>query len=199
MAEPDAADSRQRLTIPVYRRMPMTRKVRDIPVALGLSTLEELEEELFGYVDVLLGRQEPPIDNGIMTMMEVADGYLARAYEIEMMILAAERNKDILRSNPYVKFRTGELRSFIELARKATDLGSRRLTMARLEHDMKGDAGMVERLLNGMCECDWKNCGHKGREYPAADHGSVRTSPEYCMACLYVCCAERDDEKGAGI
>ena len=133
MAEPDAADT-GRLSIPVsHRRVPMARRLRDVPLALGLPTLEELEEELFGYVDVLLGRQEPPIDSGLLSLMEVADAYLARAYEIEMMILAAERSRDILRSSPYSKFRTGELRSFIELARKATDLGSRRLTMARLE------------------------------------------------------------------
>ena len=134
------------VSIPVrHRRMPMTRRLRDVPLAIGLPTLEELEEEFFGYVDVLLGRQEPPIDSGLLTLMEVSDAYLARAYEVEMMILAAERSKDILRASPYYKFRTGELRSFIERARKAPDLGSRRLTMARLEHDMKGDAGMVER------------------------------------------------------
>ena len=145
MAEQDIAYPDRSVRIPVHRRMPISRRVRDVPLAIGLPTLDELEEELFGYVDVLLGRQEPPIDNGLMTMMEVSDAYLARAYEIEMMILAAERNKDILRSSPYSKFRTGELRSFIELGRKATDLGSRRLTAARLEHDMKGDMGMVER------------------------------------------------------
>lgn len=146
MAESDAAHPDRSLTIPVrHRRMAMTRRLRDVPLAIGLPTLEELEDEFFGYVDVLLGRQEPPIDNGIMTLMEVSDAYLARGYEVEMMILAAERSKDIMRSSPYSKFRTGELRSFIELARKATDLGSRRLTMARLEHDMKGDMGMVER------------------------------------------------------
>lgn len=44
------------------------------------------------------------------------------------------------------------------------------------------------------CECDWKNCGHKGRVVPAADHGDVRTSPELCMACLFCCEGEREDE-----
>jgi hypothetical protein len=148
MAEQDAAhpDDSRRLNIPIgHRRLPSIRRVRDVPLAIGLPTLDELEEEFFGYADVLLGRQEPPIDNGVLTLMEVADAYLARGYEVEMMILAAERRRDILKSSPYSKYRTGELRSFIELARKATDLGSRRLTMARLEHDMKGDMGMVER------------------------------------------------------
>lgn len=46
----------------------------------------------------------------------------------------------------------------------------------------------------GDCECDWKNCGHKGKTVEAADHGSVRTSPELCLQCLWCCEAERDDE-----
>lgn len=45
------------------------------------------------------------------------------------------------------------------------------------------------------CECDWKYCGHKGRRVEAADLSPVRTSPELCMVCLHVCCAERDDEE----
>lgn len=109
-----------------------TRRVRDVPLAVGLPTLEELEEEFFSYVDVLLGRVEPPIDENLLTLMEVSNGYLSRAYEVEMLIHAAERNRDVLRGSPYSKFRTGELRSFIELARKAQELGSRRLTMAEM-------------------------------------------------------------------
>jgi hypothetical protein len=44
------------------------------------------------------------------------------------------------------------------------------------------------------CECDW-GPWHRGRPCPneAADHGDVRTSPELCLQCLYVCCKERDD------
>ncbi len=47
----------------------------------------------------------------------------------------------------------------------------------------------------GSCECTWKNCGHKGRTVPAADHGTVRVSPELCMACLFVCQGEIEDEE----
>ena len=50
---------------------------------------------------------------------------------------------------------------------------------------------MSERL----CECDWKNCGHRGRQVPTADHGNVQASPELCMACLFCCEAEREDEQ----
>lgn len=51
--------------------------------------------------------------------------------------------------------------------------------------------------MNGICECDWKLCHHKGREVEAADHGNVITSPEYCIPCLHVCCGERDDMEDA--
>ena len=147
--EPGAAHPGQitklRVRIAHPRVVPQTRRVRDIPVALGLPTMEELEEEFFGYVDVLLGRQEPPIDAGVLTLMEVSNVYLSRGIEVEMMILAAERDKEIMRSNPYSKFRTGELRSFIELAKKAQELGSRRLTNAEYEFNLKEQsAGLSE-------------------------------------------------------
>lgn len=47
------------------------------------------------------------------------------------------------------------------------------------------------------CECDWRNCHHKGRVVPAHDHGNVRSSPELCMMCLHCCEGERDDELDA--
>ena len=47
------------------------------------------------------------------------------------------------------------------------------------------------------CECEWKYCGHKGRETGAADFGDVVISPALCTACLYVCCGEADDEADA--
>jgi hypothetical protein len=47
------------------------------------------------------------------------------------------------------------------------------------------------------CECDWKTCGHKGREVLAADHGPVVTSLALCMVCLYGCEADREDEMDA--
>jgi hypothetical protein len=145
--EAEDANSR-RLSIRVAHRraVPSTRRLRDVPLAIGLPTLEELEEEFFGYVDVLLGRQEPPIDADVLTLMEVTNAYLSRAYEVDMMIHAAERNRDILRSNPYSKFRTGELRSFIELSRKAQELGSRRLTQAQMlaEAERTGNEFRIE-------------------------------------------------------
>lgn len=47
------------------------------------------------------------------------------------------------------------------------------------------------------CECDWT--WHRGQPCPtpAADHGTVRTSPELCMQCLFVCCGDREDQEDA--
>jgi hypothetical protein len=91
-----------------------------------------LSKELFDMTDVLMGRDEPPVV-GVLALMETADAYFARASEIEMLILAKVRVGTIGSSNPYNKFRTGELRNFKELAKRAADLGSRRLTAAALE------------------------------------------------------------------
>lgn len=43
------------------------------------------------------------------------------------------------------------------------------------------------------CECDWVAHQRRPCTNEAADHGAVRTSPQLCMPCLYVCCAEADD------
>jgi hypothetical protein len=42
-----------------------------------------------------------------------------------------------MRGSALYKFRTGELRSFIELSKRASELGSRRLTQEQLLHDQR--------------------------------------------------------------
>lgn len=95
--------------------------------------IEDLRDEVYEYLDVLMGREPMPIDNGILTLMEVADAYYSRAKEIEMMILAGENDGDIAKGSNLYKFRTGELRSFIDIAKARTELGSRRVTAAKVE------------------------------------------------------------------
>jgi hypothetical protein len=87
--------------------------------------------------DVLMGHVDAPIDVGVMTLMEVADAYYARAKEIEQLILRAEAEGQVTKGSRTYRFRTGELRSFIEMASHAADLGSRRVTVAKLEYDMQ--------------------------------------------------------------
>lgn len=108
------------------------RRVIDIKLGLGLVPVEELWTEIQGYMDVLLGRAESPIQSPYLSMMEVATAYYARAQEIDAMIHAAEREGAVLRGSPLYRFRTGELRSFIELSKKCAELGSRRLTQESL-------------------------------------------------------------------
>lgn len=104
--------------------------VRYFKLGEGLD-YAQMREEISEYKDVLMGRKPPPIDVGTMTLMEVAEAYHARAMEIQMELQELENQGVVLRgSNPY-RFRTGYLRSFIELTSKTIDLGSRRVTYER--------------------------------------------------------------------
>jgi hypothetical protein len=94
-------------------------------------------EELQDMTDVLMGRVDPPIDAGYLTLMEVADAYFARASEMTMLIHEAEREGRVSKGSAYTKFRTSELREFKELAKKASELGSRRLTNEQLRYEME--------------------------------------------------------------
>ena len=93
--------------------------------------------ELDEYIEVLLGRQTPPIENGELTLMEYSNAVYSRAMELTMMIQRAESDGQVLKGSRYYKFRTGELRTFTELALRAIDLGSRRVTWAQMEYSMQ--------------------------------------------------------------
>jgi len=99
---------------------------------LGLGSVEELEAELAHYTDILMGRKDSPLESPFLALQEVATAYHSRAREIEMAIYSGERKGDIKRGSDYQKFRTGTLNSFIELAKRAAELGSRRLTQESL-------------------------------------------------------------------
>jgi hypothetical protein len=101
-------------------------------VGMGLPELDVLVEELAGYTDVLMGREPSPIESPYLGLMEVATAYHSRACEIENIIHRGEREGLIPRGSAYYKFRTGELRDFTELAKRAAELGSRRLTQEQL-------------------------------------------------------------------
>ena len=97
-----------------------------------------LKIEIAGYWDVLLGREDPPIDKGILTLMECAEAYHSRAKQIEAEILELEAEGAVVRASRPYKFRTGYLRSFIEATAKTIELGSRRLTQETNELRMTG-------------------------------------------------------------
>src|SRR5262245_49729901 len=119
------------------------RRLTDVETLEGLPSVEELHEELLGYTNVILGRADPPAEiNGFyLDLMEVAAAYYARAKEIDMLIHWEEQNRRVIRGSAYYKFRTGQLRSFIEMAKMMADLGSRRLSQERLLAEQRYDAG----------------------------------------------------------
>lgn len=122
---------------PTHKDVQLGRRLIDIEVGLGLDSVDVLWKELQGYMDTLLGRYESPINSPYLSMAEVATAYYARAQEIDAMIHAAEREGAVMRGSPLYKFRTGELRSFIELSKKCAELGSRRLTQEQLLHQQR--------------------------------------------------------------
>jgi hypothetical protein len=124
------------------RSVRYSRRLLEVEVLEGLGTPEELHDELLGYANVILGRADPPNEmDSIMDLMEIAAAYYGRAKEIDMLIHWEEQNRRVIRGSPYNKFRTGQLRSFIEMAKMMADLGSRRLTAERLLYDARYDAG----------------------------------------------------------
>lgn len=110
--------------------------VRSFTLGEGLD-LHDMRQELKDMTDVLLGRVPPPVDTGVSTLMEVAEAYHARAREMEQHLHEAEADGYVLRGDKRYRFRTGQLRSFIEMTRLAVDLGSRRITVAKIEYDMR--------------------------------------------------------------
>lgn len=120
----------------VPRHDPSATRLRAFRLGDGLPNIPKMMEELQNYTDVLLGRVPPPVPQGTITLMETADAYYARAAEMTMLLQQGEREGHILRGSAHYKFRTGELRTFLELAKRASDLGSRRITYEQ----MKGEA-----------------------------------------------------------
>lgn len=108
-------------------------KIRTFHINEGLPQIPAIQEELIDMTNVLLGRDDPPINHGTMTLYEVADAYYARASELTMLIQQAERLGTVPKNSNYYRLRTGELRTFMEMAKRAADLGSRRLSDEALQ------------------------------------------------------------------
>lgn len=118
-------------------------KTTEVPLGVGIASIEEMKREIDHYWDVLLGRIEPPVDSPYLQLMEVANAYYARAKEMHSKILELEREQVIPRGAPLNRFRTGYLRDFIEVASKASDLGSRRMSQEDLLTRQRYDSGEV--------------------------------------------------------
>lgn len=116
--------------------------LRAFKVGEGLPSLTGLHAEIQDYWDVLLGRTEPPVKmrDSTLALMECADAFHARALEIKSLLQMKEAEGRISKGSPHYLFRTGPLQNFIDMARKASDLGSRRLTEValRTESERRG-------------------------------------------------------------
>ena len=121
-----------------------SHRLTDVETIEGLPSIEELHGRAhWATLNVMLGRADPPLqlDGFYLDLMEVAAVYYARAKEIDMLIHWEEQNRRVIRGSPYYRFRTGQLRSFMEMAKMMADLGSRRLTQERLLSEQRLDAG----------------------------------------------------------
>jgi hypothetical protein len=115
------------------------QRVRAFTVGSGLPDLKTMEAELDDMVAVLKGEVPAPV-TGTLALMECSDAFYARGKEMEMLLLRGEREGTILRGSNHYRFRTGELRSFLDLCKSASELGSRRLTQESLlwEQEQRG-------------------------------------------------------------
>ena len=92
----------------------------------------EMMDELLGYCSILLGRTPPPVDYGAWTLMELAEAYHARASEMEMVIFQAEQEGRVTKGSNAYRFRTSQLRTFMEMTKRMMDMGSRRITAVQM-------------------------------------------------------------------
>jgi len=116
--------------------------VVDLPQGLPEDP-NEVFDELEEYIAILLGHVDPPIDSPYLALQEVATAFLSRAYELSILIHRGESDGSIKRGSKYAMFRTRSLRDFIEMCRKLTELGSRRLSQEVLLTQQRRDAGEV--------------------------------------------------------
>jgi hypothetical protein len=119
------------------------QRLTTVAVRMGLDAVEILSDEIQDMTDILLARADAPIESPYLALQEVATAYYARAQEMDMQIHKLEREKLVHRGEGYYKFRTGELRAFLELAKKFAELGSRRLSQEQLLAQQRLDNGVL--------------------------------------------------------
>lgn len=123
-------------------------KIRIFKLGSGMTDPQDIRDELEDMRAVLLGTTPPPIQEGIMTLMEVAEAYFSRACDLEQQILRAQEEGRIVggntKANKYHTLRTQEIRSFKEMSKSACELGSRRVTAASLlvQQELRGRESM---------------------------------------------------------
>jgi len=120
------------MTTDVEKTVP-TVILREIPVGYGLPSITDLRVEFAGYIDTLMGRNKSPVNYGVLTLMEYASAVHARGVEVAGLIHQQELDGVVSKGSVYYRYRTGELRDFIDIAGKAAELGSRRVTYVDMQ------------------------------------------------------------------
>ena len=116
--------------------IPPSSGLRHFKLGDGLPSLHGLRGEIESMTDVLMGRVDPPYPpERVEALMEVANAYYSRGMEITMTLQRLETEGIVLKAHKLYKFRTGELRTFCEMAKAVTEMGSRRITVAAMERD----------------------------------------------------------------
>lgn len=103
------------------------KTLNEIKVENKLADVDVLAEEISKYYNVLLGREEVDSVHQYSYIIEVATAYYVRAKEIEGAIHKLERQLVVTKNSQYYKFRTGELRSFIEACSKMIAYGQAKI------------------------------------------------------------------------
>ena len=68
-----------------YKDVQLSSRLMDVPVGLGLPTVDSLWLEIADYVDILLGRKESPVNSPYLSLAECATAYYSRAQEIDQV------------------------------------------------------------------------------------------------------------------
>ncbi len=105
-----------------------------------LPDVNDWADELEQMELVLMLKLPLPVDDPRVGLLVTAGSYHTRASSMKRTIQRLEREGTISRSHDLVKFRTGELRTFMEMASKVFDSASRALTAAKLAFDEKQNA-----------------------------------------------------------
>lgn len=122
-------------------RRSFTRPLNEVPVLAGLGSPDEIMAELLDMTDVVLGRKNPPVDNGVMTRHEVCLAYHARVTEIEVLIYEWERKGKVIKGSEYYNLRTKQVRAMLEMLKTQVQAGSRALTHEQFLYQLQTDAG----------------------------------------------------------
>lgn len=139
LADPEDLGTKHQAAAPTH--IQFGQKLTEVPVGTHLPSPDAIKGELLEYCDILLGRVPAPVSSPYLALAEIATAYYARACELDFLLHEEERSGRVIRGHAYYRLRTGALRSFLDMSKRMSDLGSRRLTQEQLMFEQRHDAG----------------------------------------------------------